>query len=105
MTLTGNAVWLADVLRQWGLPVIEQDGWRQRGHGDLQDLLGVVCHHTGGGSPNDWQIVMDGRPDLPGPLANLVLEKDGTYRVIAAGVAWHAGAGSWPGWPTDQANY
>ncbi|MEV2222764.1 N-acetylmuramoyl-L-alanine amidase [Nocardia vinacea] len=98
-------MWLADVLRAEGLNVIEHDGWRDRGHDDFSDLRGVLCHHTGGGGSNDWNIVQYGRPDLEGPLAQLVLEKDGTFRVIAAGVCWHAGRGSWPGWPTNNANY
>lgn len=105
MSWSGDPIWLADVLRAAGLSVLEHDGWRQRGHGDFRDIRGVLCHHTGGGGPNDWIIVQNGRPDLPGPLAQLVLEKDGTYRVIAVGVCWHAGRGSWPGWPTDNANY
>lgn len=105
MAWTGDPVWLADVLRDAGLDVIEHEGWRDRGHGDFRDLRGVLCHHTAGGGKNDWRIVQDGRADLPGPLAQLVLERDGSFRVIAAGVCWHAGRGSWPGWPTDNANY
>lgn len=105
MSWTGDPVWLADVLRAEGLKVIEHDGWRARGHGDFLDVRGVLCHHTAGGGPNDWKIVQNGRPDLPGPLAQLVLERDGTFRVIAVGVCWHAGRGSWPGWPTNNANY
>ena len=105
MSWTGDPVWLADVLRGAGLKVIEHEGWRERGHGDFRDIRGVLCHHTAGGGPNDWRIVQNGRPDLAGPLAQLVLEKDGTYRVVAAGVCWHAGRGRWPGWPTDDANY
>nr|WP_232542340.1 N-acetylmuramoyl-L-alanine amidase [Nocardia bovistercoris] len=102
---TGDPVWLADVLRAEGLSVIEHLGWRDRGHGDFADIRGVLCHHTGGGGPDDWRIVQNGRPDLEGPLAQLVLERDGAYRVIAAGVCWHAGRGRWPGWPTNNANY
>ncbi|GAB0103398.1 peptidoglycan-binding domain-containing protein [Nocardia sp. JMUB6875] len=105
MSWTGDPIWLADVLRAAGLRVIEHDGWRDRGHGDFADLRGVLCHHTAGGGTDDWRIVQYGRPDLEGPLAQLVLERDGTYRVIAAGVCWHAGRGSWPGWPTNNANY
>lgn len=101
----GDPVWLADVLRAEGLKVIEHDGWLDRGHGDFLDLRGVIGHHTAGGGPNDWKIVQNGRPDLDGPLAQLVLERDGTYRVIAAGVCWHAGRGSWGDWPTNNANY
>lgn len=105
MSWTGDPAWLADVLREAGLKVIEHDGWRDRGHDDFGDIRGVLCHHTAGGTPDDWRIVQYGRPDLEGPLAQLVLERDGTYRVIAAGVCWHAGRGSWPGWPTNNANY
>lgn len=105
MSWTGDPIWLADVLRAAGLRVIEHEGWRERGHGDFGDLRGVLCHHTAGGGTEDWRIVQNGRPDLEGPLAQLVLERDGTFRVIAAGVCWHAGRGSWPGWPTDNANY
>lgn len=100
-----DPLWLADVLRAEGLKVVEHDGWRDRGHGDFRDIRGVLCHHTAGGGLNDWRIVQNGRPDLEGPLAQLVLERDGTYRVIAAGVCWHAGRGSHPGWPTDNANW
>lgn len=105
MSWTGDPVWLADVLRAEGLKVIEHDGWRDRGHGDFLDIRGVLCHHTAGGGTSDWKIVQNGRSDLPGPLAQLVLERDGTFRVIAVGVCWHAGRGSWPGWPTNNANY
>ncbi|AKJ72296.1 endolysin [Gordonia phage GMA4] len=105
MTWRGDPTWLADVLRAEGLKVIEEPGWKQRGHGDFLDIRGIIWHHTAGGGSGDWRIVRDGRPDLPGPLAQLVLERDGTYRVIAAGVCWHAGRGSWPGWPTNNANY
>ncbi|MES9514140.1 N-acetylmuramoyl-L-alanine amidase [Rhodococcus erythropolis] len=105
MTWTGDPVWLADVLRAEGLNVIETPGWKERGHGDFRDIRGVICHHTAGGGSNDWRIVLNGRPDLEGPLAQLVLEKDGTFRVIAVGVCWHAGRGSWPGWPTNDANW
>ncbi|MGX1805751.1 peptidoglycan recognition protein family protein [Nocardia sp. NPDC055321] len=105
MAWSGDPIWLADVLRAAGLRVLEHDGWKERGHGDFRDIRGVLCHHTAGGGANDWRIVQDGRPDLPGPLAQLVLERDGLYRVIAAGVCWHAGRGRWPGWPTDNANW
>ncbi|GAA5081487.1 N-acetylmuramoyl-L-alanine amidase [Nocardia iowensis] len=105
MSWTGDPVWLADVLRAEGLRVIEHEGWRGRGHDDFRDIRGVICHHTAGGGSQDWRIVQFGRPDLKGPLAQLVLERDGTFRVIAVGVCWHAGRGSWDGWPTDNANY
>jgi N-acetyl-anhydromuramyl-L-alanine amidase AmpD len=42
-------------------------------------------------------IVTRGRSDLPGPLAQLGLGRDGTFYVIAAGRANHAGPGNWKG--------
>src|SRR5262249_34828207 len=41
--------------------------------------------------------LVQGRSDLPGPLAQLGLGRDGTYFVIAAGRANHAGKGNWKG--------
>jgi hypothetical protein len=37
------------------------------------------------------------RPDLSGPLAQLCLGRDGAFYIIAAGRAYHAGAGNWQG--------
>ncbi|MDZ7914065.1 MAG: N-acetylmuramoyl-L-alanine amidase [Rhodococcus sp. (in: high G+C Gram-positive bacteria)] len=105
MAWSGDPIWLPEVLRAEGLTVIEHDGWRDRGHGDFLDIRGVICHHTAGGGSNDWRIVQNGRSDLAGPLAQLVLERDGTWRVITARVCWHAGRSSWPGWPTNNANF
>lgn len=105
MALFGDPVWLADVIRAEGVAVVEVEGWKTRGHGDYRELLGVLGHHTAGGGSNDWRVVLNGRPDLEGPLAQIVLEKDGSVKIICVGVAWHAGKGSWPGWPTNNANY
>lgn len=86
---------LADVLRNAGLEVVEEPGWKQRGHGPMTDVLGVTCHHTAnGGAPGvepSRAVVRDGRPGLDGPLAHLLLRTDGVYRVIAAGLCYHAG--------------
>jgi len=92
--------WLADVLRNANLPVVEVDGWKTRGRRDLTSPRGVMCHHTAaprGGNTPSLRIVTQGRPDLAGPLAQLLLARDGTYYVVAAGVANHAGAGNWLG--------
>lgn len=91
IAVAGDVLWLADALRAEGCQVIETAGWRNRGHGDMGDIRGVLTHHTGGGGANDWIVVRDGRPDLAGPLAQLTLERDGSFRVIAAGECWHAG--------------
>jgi N-acetyl-anhydromuramyl-L-alanine amidase AmpD len=41
--------------------------------------------------------IMNGRPDLSGPLAHLGLGRDGTFYVVAAGRCNHSGAGVWNG--------
>jgi peptidoglycan hydrolase-like protein with peptidoglycan-binding domain len=92
--------WLADVLRGAGLGVAEVDGWRTRGR-DSAELRprGIVGHHTagpeGGGNMPSLNLLVRGRGDLPGPLCNLGLGRDGTFYVVAAGTANHAGRGGW----------
>lgn len=91
------AVWLTDLadhVRAGGLRVVEVPGWRTRGHGGLTSVDGVVAHHTAGPASGDYpsrSIVVDGRPGLDGPLANLGLARSGTVHVVAAGLAYHAG--------------
>ncbi|RZL85269.1 MAG: hypothetical protein EOP32_00395 [Rhodococcus sp. (in: high G+C Gram-positive bacteria)] len=95
---TGDPVWLKDVLQLWDVPIIETDNWRSRGHGDFREVRGVIGHHTAGGGANDWIVVRDGRLGLAGPLAQIVLEKDGTARLICVGIAYHAGSGAGSAW-------
>lgn len=88
--------WMADVLRGAGLSVQEVGGWRTRGHGSMSDIRGVLLHHTAGAATGSYPslgVVRDGRPGLAGPLAQLGLARDGSWLVIAAGQAWHAGLG------------
>jgi hypothetical protein len=94
--------WMADVLRAAGLSVQEVGGWRTRGHGSMSDIRGVLLHHTAGAPTGNYPslgVVRDGRPGLAGPLAHLGLARDGSWLVIAAGNASHAGLGyvSWCG--------
>lgn len=92
--------WLAGVLRAAGCKVEEQPGWQTRGRGDMGTVRGVLCHHTAGartGNAPSLKLVRDGRPDLPGPLSQLVLGRDGTFYVLAAGRCNHAGNGGWQG--------
>jgi hypothetical protein len=86
---------LADVLRGAGLTVVERPGWRTRGHGQMSGVRCVVLHHTAGpatGEAPSLGVVENGRPDLPGPLAQLVLGRSGTWYVVAAGLCHHTGA-------------
>lgn len=96
-----SLTWLPSVLRSAGLKVVEQPGWRDRGQGDMGKIQLVICHHTAekvdADLHPDLEILTEGREGLRGCLAQLGLGQDGTYYVIAAGKAWHAGAGSWKG--------
>ena len=95
-----SLMWLPQVLLDAGLKVANLPGWETRGRGDVGPIQGVICHHTAGprtGNMPSLGIVTDGRPDLPGPLAQLSLGRDGTFFVVAAGRANHAGMGSWQG--------
>jgi hypothetical protein len=92
--------WLPRVLLDAGLRVAEQPDWRSRGRGDIGRLKGVICHHTGGartGNMPSLGTVTNGRPNLAGPLSQLCLGRDGTFFVVAAGRANHAGVGNWQG--------
>ncbi len=92
------------VLQQAGLKVAECDGWQTRGIGDVGGIIGVICHHTA--NPDRTRNMpalrglINGRTDptpLSGPLAQLGLGRDGTYYIVAAGRANHAGKGEWQG--------
>lgn len=107
--------WLAEVLEAAGLKVAEQPGWRTRGRGDIGTIRGVMCHHTATARKDvnapSLGLVTQGRPAsggsaaLPGPLAQLVLGRDGTFYVVAAGRANHAGPGIWNGVETGNSSF
>lgn len=104
-TWTGDPVWIEDVLRPaLGDRLKTLPGWKTRGHGDFKDIRGVMVHHTGN-SRESAQSIANGRPDLVGPLANLHIAPDGTVTIVAVGVCWHAGVGSYPWLPTNNANW
>jgi hypothetical protein len=100
--------WLAAALRDAGLPVREVPGWQTRGHGAMHDeVAGVLVHHTAGpatGLLPSERVLVEGRTGLAGPLCNLALARDGTWVVVAAGQAWHAGTGVLPWCPQNQGN-
>lgn len=88
-----------DRLRKRGLVVIEVDGWRERGSSTF-DPRGSVDHHTAGGingNAPSLGICINGRRDLPGPLCNVLVGRDNTCYLVAAGRANHAGRGGWRG--------
>jgi len=101
----GDPVWLEEVLAPWlGDKLFAMADWKQYGHGDYKDIWGVMVHHTGN-ARETAQSILRGRPDLPGPLSNLHIGPDGKVTIVAGGVCWHAGTGSYPGIPNNNANF
>ncbi len=103
-----SLTWLPKVLLDAGLKVAEQPGWRTRGRGDVGTIRGAMCHHTAGsktGIMPSLGVVTNGRLDLPGPLSQLCLGRDGTFFIVAAGRANHAGAGNWQGVTTGNSSF
>jgi N-acetylmuramoyl-L-alanine amidase len=102
---------LAAVLRQGGLDVVELDGWttRARGSGgyDQGRPTHVMVHHTASppsssGGP-DAEYCAWGDDDAP--LANLCLDRDGVWWVLAAGATNTNGKGGpIDGVPADSMN-
>jgi hypothetical protein len=96
-------------LRHRGRKIKKVDGWRDRGRTGLWLPRGVMEHHTAsslqGGNAPSLGIVTHGRPDLPGPLSNFLIGRDGTIFFVAAGRCNHAGfGGPLKGIPKDSGN-
>lgn len=92
--------WIAEWLRSKGLKVVEHDGWQDRSRPESSGSFnpqGVMVHHDAspnGPSPSLPAYCIKGRPPLtPGPLCHFWVAYDGTWHVLAAGRANHAGLG------------
>lgn len=106
--MTYSLTWLASVLKAAGCKTVELAGWQSRGRAEMGTVKGVLAHHTAGpktGNAPLLKLIVDGRPDLPGPLSHLHLARDGTFTVIAAGRCNHAGPGEWKGVTTGNSNF
>lgn len=87
---------LARVAKKTGFPVEEVAGWEKTGHGGMDSCSTIVIHHTAGADNgkdyNSYNTVKNGRPGLPGPLAQYGIGRNtGKVIVFAAGKSWHAG--------------
>jgi peptidoglycan hydrolase-like protein with peptidoglycan-binding domain len=103
-----SLIWLPAVLQAAGLKVAPTAQWEDRGRREIGEIFGVICHHTAGarnGNMPSLDLLIRGRPDLPGPLAQLGLGRDGTFYVIAAGRCNHAGEGIWQGIVNGNGNF
>ena len=92
-----RALWLAQVLRNAGLIVREDSGWRSRGR-DAFYPQGVVCHATAGGQrqTNDsaYSLLVKGRAGLSGPISQVMVERGtGVWRPVASGASNHVTTG------------
>ncbi len=86
---------LPQTLRDAGLKVVLHPGWERKGRPGAFDPVGVLCHHTATRKSTPDSSVVNlltrGRSDLPGPLAQFGLARDGSVHFIAAGRSNHAG--------------
>ncbi|WP_413456005.1 N-acetylmuramoyl-L-alanine amidase [Glutamicibacter sp. FR1] len=87
---------LARVANKTGFPVEEVPGWKNTGHGGMDSCSTIIIHHTAGSDNgkdyNSYNTVKNGRPGLPGPLAQFGIGRNtGKQIIFAAGRAWHAG--------------
>lgn len=97
----GDPTFLPEVLRAFGVEVEEMPGWLNRGHGDFGAIQGIVVHHTG--TNKDIPDYIARHPQL-GLCSQIHLNRSGKAVLCGVGIAWHAGLGSYPGWPTNAAN-
>jgi hypothetical protein len=103
----GRDTGIADRLRAKGLKVVEVSGWRERGSATFSPQ-GSIDHHTAGplsGNAPSLNICINGRSDLPGPLCHVLIARDNTCYVIAAGRANHAGTGGYGGLSGNSSVY
>ena len=89
MVDTQYQTYLADVLRDVGLTVVEEPGWKTRtqpSNGRDYTPIGILNHHTA--PPNPYPV------DRLYTKCNLFIATDGTVHVVAAGYQWDSGSGS-----------
>lgn len=99
----GDPTFLPEVFRAFGVKFREYPGWKDWGMGDFGTIQGVIWHHTGAANTSPEYI--RNNPRLSNGLSSQFhTAPDGTQTILGAGIAWHAGRGSHPGWPTNDAN-
>ncbi len=66
--MSHSLIWLPSVLINAGLKVAMAEGWEDRGRGDVREIQGVICHHTGtnvlGSNMPTLHTLIHGRSDL-----------------------------------------
>jgi hypothetical protein len=91
--------WLAGELRAAGLRVVEVGGWKTRGSTQFAPV-GVTWHATAGSrkatAQGEVNVILTGSDSAPAPIAQLMIWRDGTIYVCAAGRCNHNKVG-WAG--------
>jgi hypothetical protein len=99
-----RALWLPDVLSDAGLSVVAEPGWATRGSEDFDPQI-ILWHHTAGPRVGDFpsrNVLINGRPGLPGPLVQVGMSRSCVFHLIASGKANHAGVGEWQGFSGNR---
>ena len=95
------ATWLADVLRDAGLEVVEHEGWKTRGlPGGVFVARSVVWHHDASPAGDSPGVPAYMLRRFATAAAQLWVDRRGVWHVLAAGRAPHAGVVI-PGKPTN----
>lgn len=84
-------------LKRAGLKVKKVHGWERRGRNATFTPRWTCFHHTASnrnsGKAPCLGLVIRGTSKIPGPLCNILIGRDGTIFLVAAGYANHAGLG------------
>jgi hypothetical protein len=102
-------VGLGNQLRKAGLKVKKVKGWETRGRAHPFTPRRTGFHHTASGRKSGnapcLGLVTRGTSKVPGPLCNILMGRDGTVYLIAAGYSNHFGLGGpTRGIPKDSGN-
>lgn len=97
----GDPTFLPEVLRAFGVKVVEAPSWKEIGHGDFGVIQGVFIHHIGSDRYH-WSNIQN-HPEL-GLCSQIHLSREGVATIVGAGIAWHAGRGEYKNWATNNAN-
>ena len=92
-----RALWIADALRNAGLPVVEVAGWQSRGSSLFAPSMVFMHHDASPATASESgmvNLVTNGRKGLPGPIGNVYIGRSGAVYVIASGRSNHAGSGN-----------
>lgn len=92
-------------LESWGLDVVNHN---KKGRPNGFSPRGIIVHHDASskssGNNGALGVIISGRSNIPGPLSQFQISRDGTVHLITTGRANHAGTGSWSWIPRNQGN-